>query len=223
MHGKNRFRLPFSTSAALWLCASGAAVAQSAPEPASAGAKASGTNVVGEVIVTTQRRAERLRDVPISVVAKTGDQLAQSGVSNLEDIAVVVPAVKIDQIGNYLQPAIRGVSSTLSGPGTEQPVAIYVDGFIQPDPLASYTEFVDLDRVEVTKGPQGTLFGRNATGGAISMYTKAPSFTPTGQFLIGYGKLRRFRREGVHLGTHRRQCLGGESLGILRNTSRLRL
>jgi iron complex outermembrane receptor protein len=142
---------------------------------------------VGEVLVTAQRRSERLRDVPISITAATGEQLAKAGVNNLAELTSFVAGVKIDNAGTYVQPAVRGVSSVVIGPGTEAPVAIYLDGVIQPNQLANHFDFADIDRIEVVKGPQGTLFGRNATGGAVSIFTQSPSFTPKGSLTLGYG------------------------------------
>jgi iron complex outermembrane receptor protein len=169
------------------LLCGGCTIALGVAQSAAAQTAPQGTTTVSEVVVTTQRREERLRDVPISVVAQTGDQLARAGVTNVRELSFMVPGVKIDQQGNYVQPAIRGISSGVVGPSTDAPVAIYVDGVVQPNQVTNHFDFADIDRVEVAKGPQGTLFGRNATGGAISIYTKAPSFTPTGSFKAGYG------------------------------------
>jgi iron complex outermembrane receptor protein len=155
-----------------------------------------GDNTVSEVVVTTQRRSERLRDVPISIVSTTGDQLEKAGVNNVKELSFLVPGVKIDQTSNYVQPAIRGISSVVVGPSTDAPVAIYLDGVVQPNQIANHFDFADIDRIEVAKGPQGTLFGRNATGGAISIFTKAPSFTPTGNFSVGYGNLDHVTAKG---------------------------
>jgi iron complex outermembrane receptor protein len=143
--------------------------------------------LVGEVIVTAQRRSERLRDVPLSITSQTGAQLARAGVSNLADLTTVVAGLKIDNAGTYVQPALRGVSSVVIGPGTDAPVGVYLDGVYQPNQLANHFDFADISRVEVAKGPQGTLFGRNATGGAVSIFTQAPSFKPTGNLTLGYG------------------------------------
>jgi iron complex outermembrane receptor protein len=175
------------------LLAGTCAAALSAAAPARA---QDSSTTLGEVVVTTQRRAERLQDVPISVVSQTGAQLEKSGVTSIKDITFLVPGVKIDQTSNYVQPAIRGVSSAVTGPSTDSPVAVYLDGIIQPNQAANFFEFADIDRIEVAKGPQGTLFGRNATGGAISIFTKTPSFTPTGSLTLGYGNFNRATAKG---------------------------
>src|SRR3546814_11093758 len=75
-------------------------------------------------------------------------------------------------------------SDLLSGPGAESPIAIYVDGVYQPNQASNLFELPDINRVEVLKGPQGTLFGRNATGGAISIYTRDPTFKPSDDITI---------------------------------------
>jgi iron complex outermembrane receptor protein len=170
-------------------------------------------NTISEVVVTTQRRSERLRDVPISIVAATGDQLAKAGVTNVKELSFLVPGVKIDQTSNYVQPAIRGISSVVVGPSTDAPVAMYLDGVVQPNQIANHFDFADIDRIEVAKGPQGTLFGRNATGGAISIFTKAPSFTPTGNFSIGYGNLNHVTAKGYVSGPLISDVLAGSLSG----------
>jgi iron complex outermembrane receptor protein len=195
---------------ALVAAISAPAIAQGAPTGPAA---ADGANTVSEVVVTTQRRAERLRDVPISVVAATGDQLARAGVTNVKELSFLVPGVKIDQTSNYVQPAIRGISSGVTGPSTDAPVAIYLDGVVQPNQLSNHFEFADIDRIEVAKGPQGTLFGRNATGGAISIFTKAPSFTPTGSLTLGLGNYEQVLAKGFISGPLVGEVLAGSLSG----------
>lgn len=129
-----------------------------------------------EVVVTAQRRSESLEDVPISITVASGEQLLNAGVTRLQDIALVAPAVQLSRIGVYTQPAIRGVTTVLAG-NYENNVAIYVDGYYLPFTRGLNTELVNIDQVQVLKGPQGTLFGRNATGGAILIETLDPSMT----------------------------------------------
>jgi iron complex outermembrane receptor protein len=144
---------------------------------------------VGEVVVTAQRRSERLQDVPISIAVQSGEQLARAGITDVRDLGLVTPGLKIDQTGaGFTTPALRGVSTSLTGAGSEANVAIYVDGVYQPSAIANTFDLADVSRVEVAKGPQGTLFGRNATGGAVSVFTLAPSFTPTGSAYVSYGR-----------------------------------
>lgn len=127
-----------------------------------------------EVVVTAQRRSEALQNVPISMTVVDGDQLERSGASRLEDIALVAPAVQLGRTGVYTQPTIRGITSTLAG-NYENNVAVYVDGYYLPFTRGLNTDLVNISQVQVLKGPQGTLFGRNATGGAIMVQTLDPS------------------------------------------------
>jgi iron complex outermembrane receptor protein len=161
----------------------GLAAAQTTSQAAPQAAPAA----VGEIIVTAQHRSERLRDVPISITSNTSAQLDRARVTTFEDLNTVAPGVRIDDAGAYVQPSIRGIAATVIGPGTDAPVGIYLDGVFQPNMLANHFDFADLDRIEVDKGPQGTLYGRDATGGAIAVFTKQPSFTPHGDFEVGYG------------------------------------
>ena len=140
-----------------------------------------------EVVVTAQRRSERLLDVPISVTAVSGAQLIEAGIQTSQDLGQVVPGLTMVETGLYLQPAIRGITNSYTSPSAEPNVATYVDGIYQGNMTYAIYEEPDIQREEVLKGPQGTLFGRNATGGAIQIFTEEPSFTPTGHFSAGYG------------------------------------
>jgi iron complex outermembrane recepter protein len=137
-----------------------------------------------EIVVTAQRRSERLQDVPSTVVALSSNDLAKSGVTSLRDLGNVVAGFTFGGQGNTSEPAIRGVTTTISGSGSENPNAIYVDGIYQQSSIALNNELPDVARIEVLKGPQGTLFGRNATGGAIQIFTRGPTFTPEASFTI---------------------------------------
>ncbi|MBV8806051.1 MAG: TonB-dependent receptor [Sinobacteraceae bacterium] len=136
---------------------------------------------LNEVVVTAQRREERLQDVPLSVTALSASELAQQNVVTPGDLPAVVSGLVWSNQGGWIQPNIRGVSTTVAAVGSPSPIAIYLDGIYQPMQSGTAFDLPDVERIEVLKGPQGTLFGRNATGGAISIYTLNPSFTPTGK------------------------------------------
>jgi iron complex outermembrane receptor protein len=165
---------------------------------------------VSEVIVTAQRRAERLEEVPISVTALSGEDLTRAGVQDLRDLQTVAPSLQVSSTGVFTQLAIRGITSTALGPGIENNIAVYVDGNYQPDSAALGSDFANVSDIQVLKGPQGTLFGRNATGGALLINTMEPTDQhPIVQAEAGYGNLndRRFRtylgvpiREGLSVG-----------------------
>jgi iron complex outermembrane receptor protein len=141
-----------------------------------------------EIIVTVQRRAERAVDVPIAMASASASDLEAAGVVGLFDLSTVMPGVRIDHYGAYSQPTIRGIGTQdVQGPGANANVAIYVDGFYMPSQAGNIFEFANIERVDVLKGPQGTLFGQNATGGAIVITTAEPSFSPTGKVSLGIG------------------------------------
>lgn len=146
-----------------------------------------GDATVGEIIVTAQRREERLQDVPIAISAFDAEQLVTSGINSTIDLAVITPGLQFGTQAAYGQPFLRGVGTTGTGPGVESPVALYVDGVYYGSMIGSIVTFNNVDQVEVLKGPQGTLFGRNATGGLIQITTKDPSHSLQGTFSSGYG------------------------------------
>jgi len=144
-------------------------------------------DILQEVIVTAQKRSENLQNVPIALTALSADQLAQAGVSSTTDLGLVTPAlIVVNQAGNLL-PHIRGIGTTAFGAGFENPVAVYVDGIYLAASNASLLTLNNIAQVEVLKGPQGTLYGRNATGGLIQISTKDPQAAFSGSAELGYG------------------------------------
>ena len=141
----------------------------------------------GEIIVTAQKRAEALEKVPISISAVSNEQLQASGIAQVRELPLAVPAMRVNYAGTFVLPSIRGVGSIVSMPGLVQNVATYVDGFYVPTASASNFELVSVESVNVLKGPQGTLFGANATGGAIQVNTRAPQQELSGLVRVGYG------------------------------------
>lgn len=139
-----------------------------------------------EIVVTAQRRAERLQDVPIAVTALTSEALESSGVGGTNALPQIAPSVNLGRSGPSGLFFIRGVGTTNAAAGEEGANAFYVDGVYLPNLSQTISNFNNVERVEVLKGPQGTLFGRNATGGLIHIITRDPSdeFVVRGQ--IGY-------------------------------------
>lgn len=142
----------------------------------------------GDIIVTAQRRAELSRDVPISLTTLSADNLAKANITDTVGLEQLTPSLKIDRQGNFTAPALRGISATVTGPAMDNNVAIYVDGVYMPSTTAGTFDLPDVERVEVLKGPQGTLFGRNATGGAIQVITRKPSYETEGMISASYGR-----------------------------------
>src|SRR4051812_16566184 len=115
-----------------------------------------------EVIVTAQRRSELLEQVPMAVSVLSPDTVAKAGVNGFMDLGKVATGVKMDFAGTIPTMAIRGVSSLLSGYTYEANTAVYIDGFYEPQPFTTNADMANLDNIQILKGPQGTLYGRNA-------------------------------------------------------------
>lgn len=152
------------------------------PPPAGSGPQAGvstaagASATVGEIVVTAQRRSENLQNVPIAVTALSGASLQKAGVAGTADLNNVVPGLNFTtSIGAYGLPTVRGIGSTSQGPGIENPVATYIDGVYIVSAAGSLLSLHDISQVAVLKGPQGTLFGRNATGGLIQVTTLTPT------------------------------------------------
>ena len=129
-----------------------------------------------EVTVTAQKRSENLQDVPVAVTALGANALDMGGVANITDLNNVVPGVNFTtSLGGFAKPIIRGVGTSSHGPGVENPVATYIDGVYMASASGALLSLSDVDQLSVLKGPQGTLFGRNATGGLIQVSTTPPS------------------------------------------------
>ncbi|PNP95810.1 hypothetical protein A8G00_23600 [Sphingobium sp. SA916] len=147
---------------------------------------------VGEIIVTAQRRGENLQSVPIAVTAMSQDALEARGVRDTRSLEGLVPNLTIPRLGSINRPFLRGVGSDSSSNYDEPSVATYIDGYYIAAKSANQLGFNNLVRIEVLKGPQGTLFGRNATGGVIQLVTKDPTQDFHGDFGVGYGNYQTF-------------------------------
>jgi iron complex outermembrane recepter protein len=184
----SRHRLHVCGSAAvLAVTLGGVPAVQAVADEADAPAEHAGLE---EIIVTAQKRRENLQSVPIDITAVTGDQVAAVGVQTTDDLPHLAPALVTSKglgAGNYFFPFIRGVGSAVTSNGIENSVASYLDGVYQGDKLATLMDLEGIERVEVLKGPQGTLFGRNATGGAINIVTLAPTDSVAAHASASYG------------------------------------
>lgn len=174
------------------------AIAQS--QDSSPSGKGSTSTVAGtdqqglaDVIVTASRRAVDLQKESRAITAISADQLINNGVDNPSALQDLAPGLTIAKNGPQLQISIRGVGDRTINAATDPAVAINVDGIYYPKSYEASGAFFDLDRIEVLKGPQGTLYGRNASSGAINLITAKPRFTTSGfgEFEIGnYGDQR---------------------------------
>jgi iron complex outermembrane recepter protein len=169
----------------------GVASIADAQAPASSSAPAATANQPGgsleEIIVTAQKRSERLQDVPVTITALSSDYMEKANIERASDLPTAVSGLIWSNQGAWIEPNIRGVYTNVAAIGSGSPIAIYLDGIYQPSQSGTIFSLPDVKDVEVLKGPQGTLFGRNATGGAISINTRDPSFTPTGDINVSAG------------------------------------
>ena len=143
---------------------------------------------IEEVVVTAEKREQNLQDVPSSITVLSGSEMDRDNFQNLMDLQASIPSVVVGSAGAS-RPFlfIRGIGSRKFDPGTEGAVGVFVDEVYNTRFTNSMMDIVDLERVEVLKGPQGTLYGRNTIGGAIALYTKKPSSELEAKIKVGFG------------------------------------
>ncbi|WP_160153624.1 TonB-dependent receptor [Microbulbifer sp. ALW1] len=152
---------------------------------------------IEEVTVTAQMRAESLKDVPMSVSAFTGDTIKNSNMSDFKDLFAMTPGISGETTDSYFDSvSVRGVNNNSFGSGSDPALGVFLDGVYQSRTGATPSMF-DLERVEVVKGPQGTLFGRNTASGAISMTSRKPGETFGGEISVSTGQYGRADFEGA--------------------------
>ena len=177
--------------------------AQTPQTPAQDAAQQAATNPTQEpvdgnaIVVTAQRREQTLQDVSASVVAIGADRLENSQINSLQDLQTVVPSVEFGNDFNQAKIFIRGVGANTSTTGNATGVALHVDGAVVARAEAQLTSLFDLERVEVLRGPQGTLYGRNATGGSINLITAKPTTELSGYGRLTYGNYNAIVAEGA--------------------------
>ncbi|MDY6949235.1 MAG: TonB-dependent receptor plug domain-containing protein, partial [Pseudomonadota bacterium] len=133
-----------------------------------------------EVIVTAQKREQSLQDVSVAVTAVSAEDLLRSNIKSIEDLQTRVPGVTFGNDFSFAKLFIRGVGLNSSFAGIDPSVALHVDGAVVAQASAQFASLFDLERVEALRGPQGTLYGRNATGGSINLITAKPTERLTG-------------------------------------------
>ena len=142
---------------------------------------AADSGAIETVVVTAEKRSENIQNVPMAVSAVSGDQLESLGITDIQALAPMLPnfAINTSQNNRNAGVSIRNFSSGGSNPGIEGEVGVYVDGLYQPaGGGTSLASLVDIADVEVLRGPQGTLYGRNTVAGALIVTTRAPTQTP---------------------------------------------
>ena len=176
---------------AMLLCGASLAMPFWAAPAMAQGAVAEETNS-NDIIVTAQRRNEKLEEVPMTVQVVTAATLANSGINTIRDLANVTSGFQLNQGGSYPQPAIRGISSLAAG-AYENNVAVFVDGLYEATPQVINMDLPNVQDIQILKGPQGTLYGRNATGGAILINTIDPGSEMKGSVEATYAKFNDYR------------------------------
>ncbi|MEM6828713.1 MAG: TonB-dependent receptor plug domain-containing protein, partial [Pseudomonadota bacterium] len=153
------------------------------------------------IIVTATRRAQDVQDIPIAVTAISPEALNNQGVDNIREVTDLAPSFTSSQAqiaSGSVVLRIRGVGTTSNNIGFESAVGIFIDGAYQSRPGVALNEFVDIERVEVLRGPQGTLFGRNTSAGALNITTKRPELGEFGGFVnAGYGAFNEVSLQGA--------------------------
>ena len=163
-----------------------------------AGDSQADSGTIQDIVVTAQRRAESLQSVPLSVSAVTGEQLRNQDINDVSRLVQVIPGLRLGRSGAAQRPAIRGVYTEAIGINSDPRIGFYIDEIYQSRPQQTSATLVDLERVEVQKGPQGTLFGRNSYGGNIALTTARPKDKVEGGIDALYGNYDRVRVEGFY-------------------------
>jgi iron complex outermembrane receptor protein len=142
---------------------------------------------LAEVVVTANRREESNQRVPLGIASIQAADAQKVGVTDVQSLAAVVPGLQFNRQANSSIPFLRGVGSPVGQSGDEPSVALYIDDVYVPAGSASMANFRSLDHIEVAKGPQGTIFGRNATGGVVQIFTRNPTVHSELEVNAGYG------------------------------------
>ncbi len=176
----------------------GTALAVALPTAVAAQDGAEAEGGLQEIIVTAQKREQSMQDVPIAITALTGDALATNRVTTVSDLTGLAPGVIVrTAAGGSQLPSfsIRGAISYGVVPGSDKQVSIYIDGVYLAAARGAIFDLPDVERIEMLRGPQGTLFGRNATAGAVSISTREPTGEPGVKAALTLGNYdqKRFR------------------------------
>lgn len=167
------------------------------------------TNVVDVIVVTAEKREQDLQEVPIAITAMSGDTLAATGISNVEDLQFFVPGVSVTNDSMAII-NIRGIGTSAFGVATDPSTTVHYDGVYISRPTTSYQDMFDVERIEVLRGPQGVLFGRNSAGGTLNIISKMPTDELTGTL-------------GVTVGNFGKRTFSGTVSGAVSDSARARL
>jgi outer membrane receptor protein involved in Fe transport len=156
---------------------------------ASAAASAASSDGLDEIVVTATKREQTLQDVPVAVTVTSAQTIRQTAIRDVLDLQSVVPSLRVSQLQTSTQTnfIIRGFGNGANNPGIESSVGVFVDGVYRSRSASQIGDLVDVERIEVLRGPQSTLFGQNASAGVVSIVTRKPSFTPGGSLEASFG------------------------------------
>ena len=164
------------------------------PVTAGAGGRSGG---ISEVVVTAEKRSTNLQKTPISITAISGAALKKAQIHSLLDLKGIVPAMQMGEVAGYAQITVRGIGIAAFVPGADSAVALNMNDVYVSRPIAQLTGLYDLSSVEVLRGPQGTLFGRNATAGAINLTSARPTDDVSGFGRVAFGNFASVNAEGA--------------------------
>ncbi len=153
-----------------------------------------------EIIVTASKRAQTLQEVPIAVTVTSAETIEQAEIRDVLDLQSVVPSLRVSQLQNSNQTTfiIRGFGNGANNPGIEPSVAVFVDGVYRSRAQSQISDLPKLERIEVLRGPQSTLFGKNASAGVVSVVTAAPTYEPEGYVELGVGNYNNQTAKGYY-------------------------
>jgi len=181
----------------------------------SQGLHAQAQTTLEEVTVTAQKREESLQDVGIAITAIDSNRLISSDVNNIQDIQYLAPSVQIGESFGFAQIMIRGIGTDNPFAGGDPSVAMHIDGVVTGQSSAQFGSLFDVDRVEVLRGPQGTLYGRNTTGGSINVITRKPTEETEGYARLTLGNYQLGKFEGAIGGSLSESFQGRIALRVL--------
>ena len=148
------------------------------------------TSALEEIVVTASKREQTLNELPSAVSVTSAETIERAHITDILDLHSAVPSLRTSQLQTSTQTnfIIRGFGNGANNPGIESSVGVFIDGVYRSRSASQIGDLVDVERIEVLRGPQSTLFGQNASVGVISVITKKPSFTPTGSVEVGFGE-----------------------------------
>ncbi|HWT52708.1 MAG TPA: TonB-dependent receptor plug domain-containing protein, partial [Caulobacter sp.] len=172
------------------LCGTASAVVLAGLGASSAAqAQTSDVQTVDSIIVTAQKREQNLQDVPVVVTAVGAKLLRDTGVKDIKDLTILTPGLTVTSTSSEASTTarVRGVGTVGDNPGLESSVGVVIDGVYRPRNGVGFGDLGEMERIEVLKGPQGTLFGKNTSAGVINIITAQPSFTPGAELEVTGG------------------------------------